>query len=178
MAPSVRIRASAAAGCLCVLALLARRPDVAQAAASVAISITPSTLSWTNVNDFTNQFLAPSGGPIAVTGTMKSGTGNGAHALTIGVTSPAKVLGSVTGNAIPISAFSITCAGMGNSAAPVYAAANTTLVASSATTCATWAPAKSTTITLNFTINVFLDDRTFPADTYTAVGFNVVGSAS
>jgi hypothetical protein len=173
----VRSIANVVAGWLFLLAALAGTAGVAQAAASVAITINPTTLNWATVNDFTNQFLASDNGPILVTGTLVTGTTFGTHTSTIGVTAPANVLGSVLGNVVPITAFSMTCSGAGNSVAPVYAAAHTTLVASSTKTCATWSTARNTTITLNFSIAIFLDDRTFPGDTYSAAGFAVVGTA-
>ena len=173
----VRTIATVTAGWLFALAALAGTAGVARAAASVAITISPTTLTWANVNDFTNQFLASDNGPILVTGTLVTGTADSTHTSTIGVTAPAKVLGSLLGNVVPISAFSMTCSGAGNSVAPVYAAAHTSLVASSTTTCATWSTAKNTRITLNFSIAIFLDDRTFPGDTYSAAGFAVVGTA-
>jgi hypothetical protein len=161
---------------IALLTALAGTAGAAGAAASVAISISPSTLTWT-VSDFVNQFLTSSNGPIVVTGTLVTGTANGTHTSTIGVTAPAKVSGSIVTNSIPISAFTMTCSGAGNSIAPVYAAAHTALVASSTTTCATWSTAKNITINLSFTIDVFLDDRSFPADTYNSAGFAVVGTA-
>ena len=159
-----------------VLALVVATATGAQAAASVSLTISPTSLSWT-ANDFVNQFLSPTNGPIVVTGTMRSGTANGTHTVTIGVAAPARITGSNVTNVIPISAFSMTCSGVGNSPAAVYAGAHTTLVASSTTNCARWSVAKNTTITVNFTIDLFLDDRTFPGDTYTSAGFRIVGSA-
>jgi hypothetical protein len=167
------------AGCLAVLAAVAATTTGARAlAASVAITISPTSLSWT-VGDFVNQFLTPTNGPIVVTGTMVTGAGGGAapHTATIGIVAPAKILGSNVANVIPISALTVTCSGAGNAPAPVYAGAHTVLVASSEVDCATWSVPKNTTITVNFTMDVFLDDRTFPADTYTAAGFTVIGTS-
>jgi hypothetical protein len=173
----VPVRVRTWRGSLLVLGLMFATTAGAQAAASVSLSISPSSLTWT-VNDFVNQFLAPDNGPISVTGSMSSGTGNGTHTETIGVAAPAQITGSHTTNIIPISAFSMTCSGVGNSPAPAYAGAHAGLVASSTTTCATWSVAKNTAITVNFSLQLFLDDRTFPADSYTSAGFSIVGSAT
>lgn len=159
-----------------VLAAVVATTTGARAAASVTLTISPTSLSWT-AGDFVNQFLSPTNGPIVVTGTMVTGSANGTHTATIGIAAPAQILGSQVTNVIPISALTMTCSGAGNAPAPVYAGVHTPLVASSTTNCATWSVAKNTTITVNFTINLFLDDRTFPADTYTAAGFTVVGSS-
>jgi hypothetical protein len=165
-----------AAAILFLLAGLAGTAARAGAAASVVISINPSVLNWT-VSDFINQFL-PADHTIVVTGTLVTGAAAGLHTSTVGISSPAKITGTNAANSVPISALTVTCSGNGNSVAPVYAAAHSALVASATTQCATWTTASATTITLNFTINMFLDDRSFPADTYNnAVGFTVVGSA-
>jgi hypothetical protein len=161
---------------LCVLAAVVATATGARAAASVTLTISPTSQSWT-VDDFVNQFLAPTNGPIVVTGTMKSAAGAGSHAVTIGVSSPADITGSHVTNIIPISAFSMTCSGVGNAPAATYTGAHTVLVASSTTDCASWSVAASTTITVDFDIDLFLDDRTFKADSYTSAGFAIVGSA-
>jgi hypothetical protein len=160
-----------------VLAAVVAMTVTAGAAASVSLTTSPASLTWT-ANDFVTQFLSPSNGPIVVTGTLRSGNGNGTHTATIGVAAPAQITGSNVTNVIPISALAMTCSGAGNSPAPVYAGAHTALVASSTTTCATWSVAKNTDITVNFTIDLFLDDRSFPADTYGSAGFTIVGSST
>ncbi len=55
----MRIVARLVAGSLVVLTALTGTTGVARAAASVAITISPVSLTWT-VNDFVNQFLGAS----------------------------------------------------------------------------------------------------------------------
>lgn len=167
-----RLRSALAVASSCILATI-RVPALAGPVA--AVSINPSSLIWSNVTDSTNQFLPADNDPITVTGTIKTSSTAGSSG-SISVSSPAVINGSVSGNVIPVTAFSITCSGGGNiGTQPVYAAAKTGLVANTTTPCATWP--KNANSTLNFSLYLLLDDRTFPADSYTSTGFAVVASA-
>lgn len=140
--------------------------------ATANISLSGSAFTWANVQDNTNQFLAADGGNLTVTGTLitKIGTGSGS----IAIASPANITGT-GGGSLPISALAITCSG-GVVSGESFATAHTALTASSSTNCATYGANFDTA--LNFTLGMFLDDRTIPADSYPATNFTVVATAT
>ena len=140
--------------------------------ATANLSLSGTAFTWANVQDNTNQFLAADGGNVTVTGTLitKIGTGSGS----IAISSPANITGT-GGGSLPISALSITCSGTAKTG-QAFATAQTALAASSSTNCATYGANFNTP--LNFTLGMFLDDRTIPADTYPATNFTVVATAT
>lgn len=140
--------------------------------ATANISLSGAAFTWSNVQDNTNQFLASDGGNITVTGKLitKIGSGSGS----IAIAAPPNITGT-GGGTLPISALSITCAGAANGG-QTFATAQTALVASSSTNCATYGANYNTAI--NFTLGMFLDDRTIPADSYPATAFTVVATAT
>jgi hypothetical protein len=142
---------------------------------AATVNISQNNFTWAAVSDFTNQFLPADSnsntvsGSIVTTGTSGSGS--------IAISAPASILGSNVANIIPISALTMTCStSTGTGTAPTFAAVHTALVASSSTNCATWSA--GATSSYSFTLAMFLDDRTFVADTYTSAGFAVVATAS
>jgi hypothetical protein len=140
--------------------------------ATANISLSGTAFTWANVQDNTNQFLASDGGNITVTGTLITKIATGAGSIAIAA--PANITGS-GGGSLPISALSMTCSG-GAQTGQAFATAHTALTASSSTNCATFGANYETP--LNFTLGMFLDDRTLPADTYPATNFTVVATAT
>jgi hypothetical protein len=142
---------------------------------AATVNISQNNFTWAAVNDSTNQFLGADANANIISGSIVSTGTSGAGSIAI--SAPASILGSNVANIIPISALSVTCStSTGTGTAPTFAGAHTALVASSSTNCATWS--SGALATYSFTMAMFLDDRTFPADTYTAAGFNVVATAS
>ena len=140
--------------------------------ATANISLSGTAFAWANVVDNTNQFLASDGGPVTVTGTLitKIATGSGS----IVIASPANITGS-GGGTLPISDLSITCSGT-TQTGQTFNTAHSALTASSSTNCASYGANYETA--LNFTLAMFLDDRTLAADTYPATNFTVVATAT
>lgn len=140
--------------------------------ATANLTLSGAAFTWAAVQDSTNQFLASDGGNITVTGQLitKIGSGSGS----IAIAAPANITGS-GGGSLPISALSITCAGTAHGG-QAFATAQTALVASSSTNCATYGANYNTAI--NFTLGMFLDDRTIAADSYPATSFTVVATAT
>ena len=153
----------------CILAA----PSRAQATqAAVAISVSPTALSFTSTG-ITNQYVAANT-TLTVTGqiTTKSGTGS------LQIMSPGDITGS-GGGLLKISYFSMTCAGTAQAGAS-YVAAKTPLVASSSVNCATFASGYDSNAFggINVTLSLFLDERTLSADTYPASNFTIVATAT
>lgn len=140
--------------------------------ATANLSLSGSTFTWANVQDNTTQFLAADGGNITVSGTLITKVGSGSGSIAI--SSPANITGT-GGATLPISALSITCSGTAQTG-QAFATAHTALAASSSTNCATYGANYNTA--LNFTLGMFLDDRTLSADTYPATSFTVVATAT
>jgi len=140
--------------------------------ASANLTLSGTAFTWANVQDNTNQFLASDGSNITVTGTLITtiGTGSGS----VAIASPANITGT-GGSTLPINALSITCSGTARTG-QTFATAQTALTASSNTNCATYAANYNTAI--NFTLGMFLDDRSISADTYPATNFTVVATAT
>ena len=114
--------------------------------------------------------------PISVTGqitTKSNGTGG-----SIDLLSPADVTGP-GGGILKISYFSMTCAG-GAQTGQTFVANSTPLSASSTTGCASYAKGYDSTLLggINFTLSLFLDDRTLDDDSYPAKNFTVVATAT
>jgi hypothetical protein len=142
---------------------------------AATVSISQNNFTWSSVTDFTNQFLPADSNANIVSGTMTTTGTSGSGSIAI--SAPASITGSNVANVIPVSALSVTCStSTGTGTAPTFAAPHTALVASSSTNCATWS--SGALASYSFTMAMFLDDRSFPADTYTAAGFNVVVTAS
>jgi hypothetical protein len=142
---------------------------------AATVNISQNNFTWSSVTDFTNQFLPADSNANIVSGSIVSTGTSGSGSIAI--SAPASITGSNVANVIPISALSVTCStSTGTGTAPTFAAPHTALVASSSTNCATWS--SGALATYSFTMAMFLDDRTFPADTYTAAGFSVVATAS
>ena len=142
---------------------------------AATVNLSQNNFTWASVTDSTNQFLGADSNADIVSGSIVSTGTSGSGSIAI--FAPASIVGSNVSNVIPISALSVTCStSTGTGTAPTFAAAHTALVASSSTNCATWTA--GALATYSFTMAMFLDDRTFPADTYTSAGFNVVATAS
>ncbi len=142
---------------------------------AATVNLSQNNFTWASVTDSANQFLPSDANTNIISGSIVSTGTSGAGSIAIAA--PASILGSNVANIIPISALSVTCStSTGTGTAPTFAGAHTALVASSSTNCATWAA--GALATYSFTMGMFLDDRTFPADTYTAAGFSVVATAS
>ncbi len=140
--------------------------------ATANISLSGAAFTWGSVQDSTSQFLASDGGNITVTGQLITKIGSGAGSIAIAA--PANITGT-GGGILPISALSMTCAGSAH-AGQAFASAQTALVASANTNCATFGANYNTAI--NFTLGMFLDDRTISADSYPATSFTVVATAT
>jgi hypothetical protein len=144
--------------------------------ASATISLSSNAFQWGNVTDNATQYLASDGGAITVTGSIATSSTDGSGSIS--VQAPANLVGSASSSdVLPISNLSVTCSGSGNTgtnAAPAYAAQQA-LTASGSTACATWGAGAN--VNVDFSLAMFLDDRTVPVDTYTSSGFAVVASA-
>lgn len=145
--------------------------------ASASITLSSSSFAWASVTDNSTQYLPSDGGAITITGSIATSSVSGAGSVS--VTAPANLTGTTTTTDIlPISALSLTCSGTGNTgtnAAPTYKTQQA-LQASATTACATWGA--GTSANLNFSLAMFLDDRSIPVDSYTSSGFAVVASAT
>jgi hypothetical protein len=142
---------------------------------AATVNLSQANFTWASVTDTANQFLPADSNANIVSGSIVSTGTSGAGSIAI--SAPASITGSNPLNVIPISALSVTCsASTGTGSVPTFAGAHTALVASSSTNCATWGA--GAIAAYSFTMGMFLDDRTFLADTYTAAGFNVVATAS
>lgn len=114
--------------------------------------------------------------PITVTGqltTKSNGTGGSIELL-----SPANISGA-GGGILNISFFSMTCAGAAQTG-QTFMANKTPLTASSTTACTTYAAGYDSTLLggVNFTLSLFLDDRTLDDDSFPATNFTVVATAT
>jgi hypothetical protein len=140
--------------------------------ATANITVSPTSISFSNVGE-TQQYF-PASGAITVSGTLitKFGTGS------IAILSPANITGT-GGGTLPISDFSMTCSGTAQTG-QTFAPAKTALAASTTTQCATYANGynSNTFGGLNFTINLFLDDRALDDDSFPATNFTIVASAT
>jgi hypothetical protein len=142
---------------------------------SATVNLSQNNFTWSSVTDNTNQFLGADSNANIVSGSIVSTGTSGAGSIAI--SAPASILGSNVANIIPISALSVTCStSTGTGTGEGVFGAHTPPLASSSTSCATWG--SGALASYSFTMAMFLDDRTFPADTYTAAGFNVVATAS
>ena len=107
---------------------------------------------------------------------MTAANGSGS----IDLLSPANISGS-QGGLLRISYFSMSCFGAGVPG-QTFVAIKAQLSASSSRSCATYGGGfSSLTIPggqLDFTMTLFLDDRTLDADTYPATNFTVVATAT
>lgn len=146
---------------------------------SVDVVVTGGTISAESNNvsftadDNTNPHLASS--PISVTGSMQttsSGTGQ------IAVSAPADISGSHGGSLlIGYLTYNCTGSGTGNNQGGAFAGGFLQLIAGdTASPCVTFPSDQYAT--LNFNVNLFLDDRALPADTYYGSGFQIVLSAT
>lgn len=137
------------------------------------IAIPGSSTATFTANDNANAHL--SGSSIRVTGSLQttaSGTGQ------IAVKSPANITGTHGGSLlIGYLTYNCTANGSGNDQGGTFAPGFLSLIASAqAANCVTF-PATDFA-TLDFNLNLFLDDRAVKADTYTGSGFQVVLSAT
>ena len=138
------------------------------------ITLSSGALTF-NAVDFTQQYMAST--PITAGGTIDT-KNNGSGSIVM--LSPGNISGG-SGGVLKISYFSMTCAGPA-AAGQTFVATKTPLVASSSVGCATYAKGfDSTTLPggqLNFTMSLFLDDRTLDNDRYPATNFIVVATAT
>ena len=140
--------------------------------ASAALTLSGNAFTWANVQADTDHFLASDGGNIIVTGTLITSFGSGAGSIAI--VSPVNITGA-GGGTFPIGDLAITCAGTVQTG-QTFATAQTALGPSATATCVTYASNYNTA--LNFTLGMFLDDRTLPADVYPATNFTVAATAT
>lgn len=143
--------------------------------AGASISLSSNSFNWGSVTDASSANLASDDGPITVTGNIATTSTTGSGSVI--VTAPANLTGSNNAsNIIPISALSMVCSGGGNSgtnATPTYAPQQ---ALSASTSCASWGA--GAIVNVNFSLAMFLDDRSIPVDTYTSSGFAVVATAT
>lgn len=154
--------------------------DTRQQSQNVSVLVPGGTISLPNssiaafgtVNDNTNQFLPAT--PIRVTGSMETTTTGGANVY---VTSPSDIIGS-SGDLLKISYLTYNCStndGTKNQGG-TFTSGHIQLIANTAASnCLAFGNAGGTGqyADLDFNVNLFLDDRTVPADTYsTATGAN------
>lgn len=121
-------------------------------------------------------FTPADNGPIRVTGGIRTSSSGGAGSIV--VLSPGDIAGQGHSNHIvAINDFVITCSGNGNAGSqPTYAPALTPLQAHAFSPCATWGP--RATARLNFSLNVLLNIKGTPPDTYTSGGFVVIATTT
>jgi len=140
--------------------------------ASAAISLSGNAFTWGNIRTNTEQFLPSDNGNITVTGTLITSFTAGSGSIAI--VSPVDITGA-GGGTLSIGRLAITCSGAVHTG-ETYATVDTALSASATTNCATYGANYNTPI--NFSLGMFLDDRTLAADVYPATAFTVVGTAT
>jgi len=134
------------------------------------LSVAGSPIAF-NVTDNTNRFY-PNIAPLVVTGGLQT-TGSGS--ASIAVLSPTNITGT-HGGTLKISFLTYDCTGIGsgNNQGATFVNQSqpyTSLVASgTAGACINFPGSATVTPTLDFDLNLFLDDRTLPADNYQTTG--------
>lgn len=188
------IKKLATAVAACALAVLPALPAAASNTQSFSVSATVNTIATVSFpsaftynftsSDNTDPALASSdNGSGVIDANLRSTAGSGGAAA-IFFTAPANVGGAVAGNSIPIGAFTYTCTGSyventGLSGAQTTTSVNTSsaAVASGSNNCVTFTGGHSVASS-SISLNLFLDDRFVPADTYSSSGFAVTVSAT
>lgn len=147
--------------------------NVAVLVSGASISISGSSTATFNAPDNSNAHLPASA--VRVTGAMETtATGN----AQIYVSSPSSISGT-HGGSIPIARLTYNCTGngSGNNQGATFATGFLQLVVGAGPNCMTFPASQFSN--LDFNLNLFLDDRSMPADTYTSTnGFSVVLSAT
>jgi hypothetical protein len=138
-----------------------------------SIAIAGSTTAAFTASDNTNAHLAAS--PIQVSGSLQT-TATGSAQLA--VMSPANITGTHGGSLlIAYLTYNCTANGSGNDQGGIFATGFLQLIASTqASSCVTFPSNQFASLDVN--VNLFLDDRPIPADTYTGTGFQVVLTAT
>ena len=169
--PNAALRRGAALFATAALLAVPTSGPAAQATANITLS--PATYSF-RVIDSAQQYMASSS--ITVGGTLTTKNSGGS----IVMLAPGNITGP-GGGVMKISYFSITCSGAA-AAGQSFLANKTPLVASSSVGCATYGTGFDSTRLpggqLNFTMSLFLDDRTLDNDSYPASNFTVVATAT
>lgn len=178
---------------VCGLMLASALPAVASNTQSFTVSASVSTIASLSFpssftynftsTDNTNPALASTNnGSGVINANLRSTFGGGAAAIFF--TAPTSVAGSGA-NSIPIGAFTFTCTGSyientGLGGAQSTNSVNTSSAAvsgSSNNNCVTFSGGHSVASS-SISLNLFLDDRFIPADSYSSSGFAVVVTAS
>lgn len=160
---------------LCAFAVLASPVPCVAATSTIALSSGSTPVTWSNVGNI-DSFLAPDGGnALVVTGTIKTTLATGSGTITI--TAPSTIAGTGS-NSIATSRIAVTCSGPTISG-QTYMASKTALTPGGSITCAKYAAGFNSS-SVSVTINFFLNDQNFAADTYTAAStaFAIVATAS
>jgi len=132
-------------------------------------------VTWSNAGT-TDRYLSPDANDaLTVTGTMQTTPLTGSGSITI--TAPATITGT-NGAPLDVSRVSVTCSGSAISG-QAYVASLTPLVPGGSVTCATYA-AGFVSLSVQVTVQFFLDDRAIPADSYASGlgAFGIVANAS
>ena len=136
------------------------------------IGISGSTTATFTANDNTSARLAAS--TIHVTGQLQTTSSGTAQ---IAVSSPATV-GGTHGGTLPIAALAYNCTanGSGTNQGATFPTGFLQLVSGIGPTCASFP--SNQLATLDFFVRLFMDDRSAPADAYSASGFQVILTAN
>ena len=179
---------------VCALAAASTLPAAAATSQSFSVNASVSTIaSVTFPSSFTYNFTSTDNTNAAVASTnngsgiinanLRSTFGAGGAAA-IFFTAPTSVAGSGA-NSIPIGAFTYTCTGSYTENTGLNGAQSTVSVSTSSAAvtgstnnnCVTFTGGHSIASS-SISLNLFLDDRFIPADSYSSSGFAVVVSAS
>lgn len=179
---------------VCGLAVLPALPAAASNTQSFSVSATVNTIATLSFpssftynftsSDNTNPALAASNNGGSINANLRSTAGTGAASIFF--TAPATVPGAVAGNSIPINAFTYTCVGSYVENTGLNGAQTTTNVNTSSAVvqngsnnnCVVFTAGGHSVASSAITLNLFLDDRFIPADSYTSSGFAVTVSAT
>lgn len=137
------------------------------------ITASTNTIGFTSFDNVSSHLAA--GVPISVTGSLQTTSAGSGQ---IAVSAPGNITGTNGGTLlIGYLTYNCTTNGTGNNQGGSFAGGFLQLIANTtASPCVTF-PANQFS-SLNFNLNLFLDDRALPADSYTGSGFQIVLSAT